>query len=87
MEAMLSQGYLPEISIRSTNWGSSHCSSHSKIEVTFRAFKEKMWGHGHRFFMKRRDKSDIVKLGKLAQDLTARDEGFKKTLHEKAANV
>ena len=50
----------------------------TKIEVIFRDFKEKMWGHSYRFFMKGRDKSDKVKIGKLAQDLTARDEGFKK---------
>ena len=29
---------------------------HTKIEVTFRTLKEKMWGHSYRFFMKGRDK-------------------------------
>ena len=55
----------------------------TKIEVTFRTLKEKMWGHSYRFFMKGRDKSDKVKLGKLAQDLTTRDEGFKKRYMKK----
>ena len=55
----------------------------TKIEVTFRAFKEKIRGHSYRFFMKRRDRSDKVKIGKLAQDLTGRDEGFKKRYMKK----
>ena len=55
----------------------------TKIEVTFRTLKEKMWGHSYRFFMKGRDKSDKVKLGKLAQDLTTRGEGFKKRYMKK----